>query len=97
MVASPFTRGNPATPRVNSTMFDNTSILKLIESRWNLAPLTARDAPTSEVGNLTSALDLLNPNRFLPSLPNPAPPVVVPCPGSDDEIGMEDLIFLDPR
>ena len=97
VVASPFTRGNPATPRVNSTMFDNTSILKLIESRWNLAPLTARDAPTSEVGNLTSALDLVNPNRFLPSLPNPAPPVVVPCPGSDDEVGMEDLIFLDPR
>ena len=51
VVASPFTRGDPTSPHVNSTVFDNTSILKLIETRWGLAP--ARDA-SSDVGDLTS-------------------------------------------
>ena len=42
VIASPFTRGgNPASPLINSMVFDHTSVLKLIEWRWGLAPLTA--------------------------------------------------------
>ena len=43
LIVSPFTRGNPAKPRINSLLYDHTSVLKMIEWRWNLEPLTARD------------------------------------------------------
>jgi phospholipase C len=96
VVASPFTRGNPASPRVDSTVYDNTSILKLIEWRWNLAPLTARDA-SSDVGNLATALNLARPDPAVPALPNPAPPVVTECPEEPSSgVEMEDLIRRDP-
>jgi phospholipase C len=78
VVASPFTRSDPGAPRVASQVFDHTSILKLIEWRWNLRPLTARDA-SADVGNLVSVLDFANPDTSLPDLPMPAEPVVVPC------------------
>jgi phospholipase C len=102
VVASPFTTGDPADPRVNSTVYDNTSILKLIESRWGLAPLTARDA-SSDVGNLADALDFSQPVRRLPSLPTVVAPPPAVCPTNssnaavDHEIGMEDLVLLAPR
>jgi phospholipase C len=98
VVASPFTRGDPANPRVDSTVYDNTSILKVIEWRWNLQPLTARDA-SSDVGNLAFALDLANPNLAVPVLPMPAPFTPEPCPPPiplPTEIGLEDLKFLNP-
>jgi len=97
VVASPFTRGNPANPSVNSTVFDNTSILKLIEWRWNLKPLTARDA-SNDVGNLAFALNLANPDLTVPVLPQPAPPLPLPClPFPEEpEIGLEDLIEILP-
>src|SRR5579859_407080 len=44
IVVSPFTRGNTATPRIDSTLYDHTSVLKLIEWRYNLPPLSPRDA-----------------------------------------------------
>jgi phospholipase C len=56
---------------VTSTVYDHTSILKLIERKWNLPPLTRRDAAANDP---LDALDLENPPRFLtpPSLPEPA-------------------------
>ena len=100
VVASPFTRGDPTSPHVNSTVFDNTSILKLIETRWGLAPLTARDA-SSDVGDLTSALDLTTPDRRVSALPNPAAPTIQLCPqnsssSSNGEPGLSDLGQLRP-
>jgi phospholipase C len=68
VVASPWSLGNPQNPAINSTVFDHTSVLKLIESVWGLAPLTARDAST-DVGNLLSVLNLNNPQPAVPSLP----------------------------
>lgn len=68
VVASPWSRAGAA-PRVNSELFDHTSILKLIEWRWNLPNLTARDAPSSNITNLVHALDLAHPNPIVPSLP----------------------------
>ena len=78
VIASPFTRGNPKTPRVINTVFDHTSVLKLIEWRFGLPPLTARDA-SSDVGNIMTALDLTHPNAKLPSLPSPSKPQTGPC------------------
>jgi phospholipase C len=73
VVASPFTRGFPLFPRVSSMTFDHTSILKLIEWRWNLSPLTARDG-SDDVGNLTSVLRFDAPDPGVPFLPEPSPP-----------------------
>jgi phospholipase C len=79
IVASPWTLNtNPTSPVVNSTLFDHTSILKLIEWRWSLDPLTSRDAP-SELGNLAATLDFTNPNPQAPSLPEPPPPPSSSC------------------
>jgi len=39
---------------VDHTVYDTTSILKLIETRWQLAPLSERDAKAAD---LTNTLD----------------------------------------
>ena len=44
LVFSPFARGG-----VDSTVYDTTAILKLIETRWNLAPLGTRDAAQADL------------------------------------------------
>jgi len=79
VVASPFTRGNPFWPRVKRMTFDHTSVLKLIEWRWGLQPLTARDAST-DVRNLVQALDFSAPVTAVPALPDPPPPLPQACP-----------------
>ena len=79
VVASPFTKGNPSSPAINSTVFDHTSVLKLIEWRWGLAPLTPRDA-SSDISNLANALNFSSPDATVPSLPAPqAPLIAAPC------------------
>src|SRR5258707_6551885 len=79
VVASPFSRGNPADSRVSAMVFDHTSVLKLIEWRWGLAPLTARDA-SSDVANLAYALNFKEPDGSVPNLPQPqAPLTAAPC------------------
>ena len=57
---------------VSSTIFDHTSALRLIEEKWNLPPLTRRDADAVAPWDL---LDLSTP-AFLhpPTLPAPATP-----------------------
>jgi len=79
IVASPWSKGNPAHPRVNSTVFDHTSVLKLIEWRWHLRPLTARDA-SDDVGNLVDALAFGRFDPTVPDLPLPEAPGLTPCP-----------------
>jgi phospholipase C len=56
---------------VTSQTFDHTSVLKLIEQKWNLPPLTARDAAADSP---LDALDLTSPPAFAepPELPEPA-------------------------
>ena len=79
VIASPFTRGNALNPRISSLVYDHTSILKLIEWRWNLAPLTPRDA-SSDINNLAYALNFDRPQATVPSLPKPnAPAIGAPC------------------
>ena len=59
VVACPFSRGNPADSRVSALVFDHTSVLKLIEWRWGLEPLTPRDASTQTF----SIASILNKKR----------------------------------
>ncbi len=55
---------------VTSEVFDHTSILKLVEEKWNLPALTRRDAAARSP---IDALDFASPPAFLkpPSLPEP--------------------------
>jgi phospholipase C len=67
VIVSPYARRDC----VLSDIFDHTSILKLLEEKWNLPALTQRDAAAiSPLG----ALDLTAPPAFLtpPELPAPA-------------------------
>jgi phospholipase C len=79
VVASPWSAGDPNSPTVSSLVFDHTSVLKLIEWRWNIPALTPRDAG-SDVNNLAYALDFNSAQTAVPSLPEPHTPfLVLPC------------------
>ncbi len=56
--------------------FDHTSVLKLIEWRWGLQPLTVRDA---EANNLAQALRLGEPVLEAPQYAVPPGPFGAPC------------------
>jgi phospholipase C len=72
IVASPWTRGNPQNPTVNSTVFDHTSVLQLIESVFNVPPMAARET-SGDVGNLLSLINLDAEPQPAPALPSPSP------------------------
>jgi phospholipase C len=63
---------------VNHTVFDHTSALKLIEWRWGLPPLTARDA-SPQIGNLAAVMNFSAPDSSVPAIPNPTPVGPQPC------------------
>jgi phospholipase C len=67
VIVSPYARPD----YVSSVLFDHTSVLRLVEEKWNLPALTARDAAANTP---LDALDLSNPPAFLkpPSLPEPS-------------------------
>jgi phospholipase C len=67
VVVSPYARPDC----VLTDVFDHTSVLKLVEEKWNLPALTRRDAAALSP---ISALDLTSPPAFLtpPVLPEPA-------------------------
>jgi phospholipase C len=52
LIVSPFLRGNEV---VDHTQYDTTSILATIEARWNLAPLSTRDAAVNNLSNVFAA------------------------------------------
>jgi phospholipase C len=78
VIASPFSRGEPDDPTVKGMTFDHTSILKLIEWRFGLAPLTLRDA-SQDIQNLARALNFHTPNAAVPDLPHPTAPQQTLC------------------
>jgi len=67
VIVSPYARPDC----VLSDVLDHTSVLKLLEEKWNLPALTARDAAA---GTPLDALDLTSAPAFLepPSLPEPS-------------------------
>ncbi len=73
VIVSPFAKRN----YVSHIVHDHTSILKLIETKWNLPSLTFRDANAS---NLLDSLDFTQPGQFLdPPLLDWAPSYVASC------------------
>jgi len=78
IVVSPFSMGKPATPRIDSNLYDHTSVLKLIEWRHGLAPLAMRDA-SKDVANLAMALDLNAKYAAPPAIPVVGRPQATPC------------------
>ena len=72
IVASPWTVGAPSNPTVNHTVYDHTSVLKMIESVFNVKPLAARET-SSDVGNLLSLINLNRQPQAAPALPQPQP------------------------
>lgn len=72
LIASPWTRGDPANPKIYRAVSDHTSVLKLIESIWNVRPLAKREE-SADVSNLMDALDMAKPDATVPTLPQPQP------------------------
>jgi phospholipase C len=78
VAASPFSLGNPADPKVKGMTFDHTSIQKLIEWRFGLQPLTARDA-SHDIQKLARALNFHTVNAAVPLLLHPTAPAQTFC------------------
>ena len=74
IVISPFARRK----HISTTQFDHTSVLKMIEWRWRLDPLTVRDAGAN---NLASVLDFTRPQLSAPQYSVPAGPFGGACTG----------------
>jgi phospholipase C len=72
---------------VGHDVYDHTSILKMVEWRWGLAPLTARDAAAN---NLADVLDWTAPNATPPPLPRVADPGPHLCGSPDTGMSAED-------
>jgi phospholipase C len=72
VIVSPFARR----ASVPGAVYDHTSILKMIESRWELKPLTVRDKTANDLGG---ALDFSKPDLRAPSYPVPSGPFGGAC------------------
>ena len=84
IIVSPFSRVGGKQGAVNHKFYDHTSVLKMIEWRWGLEPLTRRDAshlPT-DPGNLATALNFSHTVTKVPSLPVLAAFTPVACAAS---------------
>ena len=64
LLVSPFARRG----YVSHVLFDHASVLRTIEWRWSLAPLSSRDGTAN---NLAAALDFSRPNRRAPLIEVP--------------------------
>ena len=78
IVASPFSRSaDPDHPAIDGALHDHTSVLKLIEWRFGLHPLTRRDGSerNDDPQSLLSTLRLDNPDPTVPeAIPRVDPP-----------------------
>ena len=72
MLVSPFVKRKS----VSSKLYDHASVLRLIETRWNLTPLTERDAGAN---NLMDEVDLLLPVTAAPVIDVPQGPFAISC------------------
>jgi phospholipase C len=72
-------------------LYDHTSVLKMIEWRWHLTPLTVRD---STANNLAQALDFSRRNNEAPQFDVPEGFFGLPCPIAGAPESLERLIAL---
>jgi phospholipase C len=86
---------SPWSPRglVAHGLYDHTSVLKMIEWRWSLRPLTVRD---STANNLVDVLDLSHRNLNGPLFNVPPGPFGAPCilSGTSSEPSAQELLNL---
>jgi phospholipase C len=75
VLVSPFARRR----HVAHGTYDHTSILKLLEWRWGLEPLSVRDA---QANNLAAALDFSHRDLRAPRISVPRVAVGAACPAS---------------
>jgi phospholipase C len=75
VVISPFARRQ----YVSRVLYDHTSVLRMIEWRWGLQPLTVRDA---NANNLAGMLDFTHGNSQAPRYPVPRLSSGAPCPAA---------------
>jgi len=67
LIISPFSRGG----LVSSDLFDHTSVLRFLETRFGAEVPNLSAWRRATVGDLTSALNFRNPDLSIPSLPSP--------------------------
>ena len=72
VVVSPFARRG----YIGKHTYDHTSILRMIEQRWSLAPLSVRDRTAA---SLAEVLNFSSPNLHAPQYSVPAGPFGTPC------------------
>jgi phospholipase C len=70
LIVSPFSRGG----FVSSDLFDHTSVLRFLETRFGAEVPNLSAWRRATVGDLTSALNFKSPQQDVPSLPAPAIP-----------------------
>jgi phospholipase C len=80
LMVSPYARRG----HVGTRTYDHTSILRMIERRWGLAPLTVRDATANDLGaELGTKADPRAPAYDVPGGPFGGPCAVAPLPGAE--------------
>ncbi len=81
---------------VSRVVHDHTSILKLIETKWNLPALTFRDA---HADNLLDSLDFESKPAFMdpPTLPAPGLPIAIDVLGTDAAAAVDHCTPGNPR
>jgi phospholipase C len=83
-VVSPWARRGYVAKKV----YDHTSVLRMIEARWSLPPLTIRDQTAN---NLADVLDFTRPQLHAPQYNVPAAvgaPCGTPSTGAEDWSGL---------
>src|SRR6201993_3301556 len=68
LIISPFSRGG----FVSSDLFDHTSVLRFLETRFGAEVPNLSAWRRAAVGDLTSALNFIKPDQSVPALPSPA-------------------------
>jgi phospholipase C len=87
LLISPWSRRE----HVSHRQYDHTSVLRMIEWNWGLAPLSIRDATAN---NLADELDFANPDLSAPAFAVPSGPFGVPCPSLGPGNGLAELVRL---
>jgi phospholipase C len=78
--------------RISHRQYDHTSVLRMIEWNWGLAPLTVRDATAN---NLADELDFAHPRLNAPAFAVPAGPFGIACPSEGPANGLSEAAQLD--
>jgi phospholipase C len=71
LILSPFSRGG----FVSSDLFDHTSVLRFLETRFGAEVPNLSAWRRAAVGDLTSAFNFKKPDTSIPTLPSTLPPI----------------------